>query len=58
MSMKPLLPLLVPLVLAACQLPPRAAISPEEQQKRDAIHKAIVQDRAYREYWEFERGVH
>lgn len=56
--MKPLLPLLVPLVLAACQLPPRAAISPEEQQKRDAIHKAIVQDRAYREYWEFERGVH
>ncbi len=53
--MKPLLPLLALLVLAGCQLPPGAVLRPEEQQRRDAQHSAIQQERAQQEYWEFER---
>ncbi len=55
-AMKPILPLLVLLALAGCQLPPRAALSPQEQQARDAEHDAVNQERAQQEYWEWERG--
>ena len=54
--MKPFLPLLALLVLAGCQVPPRAALSPQEQQARDAQHNQARQDRAQQEYWEWERG--
>ncbi|MDB5408948.1 MAG: hypothetical protein JWL84_3860 [Rhodospirillales bacterium] len=54
--MKPLLPLLALLVLAGCQMPPQAAISPQEQEARDALHESIRQERAQQEYWETERG--
>jgi hypothetical protein len=55
--MKPFAPLVL-LALAACQLPPPAAISPQEQQARDAEHNQIRQERAQQEYWEWERGDH
>jgi uncharacterized lipoprotein YajG len=54
--MRPLVPLLVLLVLAGCQQPPRTALSPQEQEARDAEHDAIRQERAQQEYWENERG--
>lgn len=54
--MRPLFLLLVLLSLAGCQLPPRAVLSPEEAQKRDAEHEAIRQERAHQEYWEWERS--
>jgi hypothetical protein len=55
-SMKSLVPLLVLLVLAGCQSPPRTALSPQEQQARDAEHDAVRQERAQQELWEWDRG--
>jgi uncharacterized lipoprotein YajG len=57
MSMKPLLSLLVLLVLAGCQPPPRTALSVQEQLARDDEHSAIRAERAQQEYWENERGM-
>jgi hypothetical protein len=54
--MKPILATLALLTLAACQEAPQGAISPQEQQARDAEHAQIRQERAYQEYWEWERG--
>jgi uncharacterized lipoprotein YajG len=54
--MRPFLPLLALLLLAGCQTPPRASISPQEQEARDALHDSIRQERAQQEYWESERG--
>lgn len=54
--MKSLVPLLVLLVLAGCQSPPRTALSPQEQQARDAEHDAVRQERAQQELWEWDRG--
>lgn len=58
MKMKVFFPLLALLVLAGCQMPPPAPISPQEQARRDADHDAIRQERAQQEYWENERGEH
>jgi len=55
--MKPLLSLLVLLVLAGCQSPPRTALSVQEQLARDDEHSAIRAERAQQEYWENERGM-
>ena len=51
-----ILPSLALLILAACQAPPEAAVSPQEQQTRDDEHSSIRQERAQQEYWEWERG--
>jgi hypothetical protein len=54
--MKPFLPLLTLLVLAGCALPPNAVISPQEEARRNAEHRAMVQERDQQLYWEWERG--
>jgi uncharacterized lipoprotein YajG len=54
--MKPLLPLLALLVLGGCQTQPQTALTPQQQQARDAEHDAVRQERAQQEYWEWERG--
>jgi hypothetical protein len=51
-----ILPILALLILAACEAPPEAAVSSQEQQARDAEHSSIRQERAQQEYWEWERG--
>jgi hypothetical protein len=56
-TMKPLLPLLALLLLGGCQMQPSVALTPQEQQARDAEHEAIRQERAQQEYWESERGM-
>jgi hypothetical protein len=55
-TMKTTLAVFVLFALVACQAPPRALVSPQEQEARDNDHAQIRQERAQQEYWEWERG--